>query len=133
MSVIEVECPECNAIRGAPCFYAEEVAESLRIYRYGLVKKDPIVREGRHKGTTHRERQKAATARRNGRARIGLPYTLEVDFDAEKVKLNILVPNIPQGTREVREEEEQARLKLPATKGEVQAIKERLDKLEGSP
>ena len=117
-------------MRGAPCYYEEETREAFRVYKYGT-QHGPETRVGRHKGTTHRARQHAASKRRGRRATIGLPYTLEVDFETEKVKLNILVPNYVQGAREVKEAEEKARLRLPATKGEIQEIKDRLDKIEG--
>ncbi len=130
MSVIEVECPECNALRGAPCYYPEETRETFRVYQYGTVHK-PETRFGRHKSASHKARQVAATARRNGRAKIGLPYTLEVDFIKEKVKINLMVPNFVQASREEQEAAEKAELQRPATKGEVQEIKDRLDKIEG--
>jgi len=135
MSVIEVICPECGAKLGEPCYYAEEVYKTLNIRTHrATAEYVPMVRPGRHKGASHKARQKAATARRNGRSKIGVPLTLEVDMASGKIKVNALIPNIIEGSREVAEEQRRLRLSLPATKGELEhlrtQLKERLDAVE---
>jgi len=102
LSVLEVDCPHpgCGSKIGEPCFFPASSRDSLRMTPLGGVI-TKVNRPAEYKGGEgHAARRKAASKRRAGRAKIGVPVTLEVDMESGKVTLNALVPNLAGGHEE---------------------------------
>ena len=95
MAVLEVDCKYegCNAKVGEPCFYPANDHVGGRMTPDGMVK-TAYARPAAYKGAAHYARTIAATDSRRGRAKIGVPVSIEVDMESGSVTVNAFVPNL---------------------------------------
>lgn len=96
LSVIAVGCDLCKADVNEPCFFEAVKRLSGRCVG-GVMRTTVLKRPGHYRGDTHAVRRAAAAKRNEGRAKIGVPLTIEVDMDTGNLKIHALAPNLKQG------------------------------------